>query len=86
MLMGDPLPDPRRWRAGGLRFLFTLREAGVPVFSAEYLALMAAMAAGVAGMGIDTYCTYIRCSLIKDECHLGRHRMRAVRSGPGLVD
>ena len=67
----------------GPRFLFTLREAGVPVLSAEYLA---PMAAGVAGMGVDTYYTTHRCVLIENDCHLDRHRMRAVRSGPGLVD
>lgn len=70
----------------GPRFLFTLREAGVPVLSAEYLAPMAAMAAGVAGMGVDTYYTTYHCVLIENDCHLDRHRVCAVRSGTGLVD
>lgn len=54
MPMGDPLPDPRRWRAGDPGSSSPSGKPGVPVFSAEYLTLMAAMAAGVAGMGIDT--------------------------------
>lgn len=54
------------------RFFFALREAGVPVSLTEYLGLMAAMDAGVAGTSLDDYYTLARCVLVKDERHLDR--------------
>ena len=53
-------------------FLFGLREAGVPASVTEYLALMGAMKAGVAGYSVDDFYYLSRATLVKDERHLDR--------------
>ncbi len=53
-------------------FLFALREAGVPASITEYLSLLAAMRAGVAGYDVEDFYFLSRAALIKDERHLDR--------------
>ena len=49
-----------------------LRKAAVPVSLKEYLALMEAMAAGVAAWQVDDFYYLARAALVKDERHLDR--------------
>ena len=51
---------------------FELRKASVPVSLKEYLALMEAMAAGVAACQVDDFYYLARSALVKDERHLDR--------------
>jgi uncharacterized protein with von Willebrand factor type A (vWA) domain len=51
---------------------FELRKASVPVSLKEYLALMEAMAAGVAAWQVDDFYYLARSALVKDERHLDR--------------
>ncbi len=53
-------------------FVFALREAGVPVSLTEYLALLAAMRAGVADYEVEDFYFLSRAALVKDERHLDR--------------
>ena len=53
-------------------FVFALRDAGVPVSITEYLALLGAMAAGVAGTNVEDFYFLSRATLVKDERHLDR--------------
>jgi uncharacterized protein with von Willebrand factor type A (vWA) domain len=49
-----------------------LRAAGIPASLTEYLALLGAMQAGVAGYSIDDFYFLSRAALVKDERHLDR--------------
>lgn len=53
-------------------FFYDLRKAGVPVSLKEYLALMEAMQAGVAGYAIDDFYYLSRAALVKDERNLDK--------------
>ena len=53
-------------------FVFALREAGVPASIMEYLALLGAMRAGVAGYDVEDFYFLSRATLVKDERHLDR--------------
>ena len=53
-------------------FVFALREAGVPVSITEYLALLGAMRAGVAGCDVEDFYFLSRATLVKDERYLDR--------------
>ena len=52
--------------------LDALRRHGVPVSLREWLDLMAAMEAGVAGWSVDDFHTIGRAILVKDERHIDR--------------
>ena len=54
------------------RFILSLRHAGIPASITEYLSLMGAMRAGVAGYDIDDFYYLSRTALVKDERHLDR--------------
>jgi uncharacterized protein with von Willebrand factor type A (vWA) domain len=49
-----------------------LRAAGVPASLTEYLALLGAMQAGVAGYSVEDFYFLARAALVKDERHLDR--------------
>jgi len=53
-------------------FFYELRKAQVPVSLKEYLALMEAMQAGVAGYSVDDFYYLSRTVLVKDERNLDR--------------
>ncbi|MFV3075671.1 vWA domain-containing protein [Niveispirillum fermenti] len=53
-------------------FFYDLRKAGVPVSLKEYLALMEAMQAGVAGYAVDDFYYLSRAILVKDERNLDK--------------
>ncbi|WP_160122378.1 vWA domain-containing protein [Rhodovarius lipocyclicus] len=53
-------------------FILQLRKAGLPVSLTEWLALMGAMKAGVAGYSIEDFYFLARATLVKDERHLDR--------------
>ena len=53
-------------------FLDRLRAEGVPVSLREWLDLMGAMQAGVAGWSVDEFYSVARVVLVKDERHLDR--------------
>ncbi|WP_044562184.1 VWA domain-containing protein [Azospirillum sp. B4] len=53
-------------------FFFELRQARIPVTLREYLALMEAMAAHVAGYSVDDFYHLSRTILVKDERNLDR--------------
>ena len=53
--------------------LFTeLKQAGVPVSLREYLDLLEATDAGVAGYSVEDFYFLARTALVKDERHLDR--------------
>ncbi|MSP31109.1 MAG: VWA domain-containing protein, partial [Acetobacteraceae bacterium] len=54
-------------------FLFSLRKAGVPVSTTEYLSFLGAIKAGVAEYSIDDFYYLGRAALVKDERHLDRY-------------
>ena len=54
------------------RFVFALRDAGVPASITEYLALLGAMRAGVASYDVEDFYFLSRATLIKDERYLDR--------------
>ncbi|MFN8981120.1 MAG: VWA domain-containing protein, partial [Alphaproteobacteria bacterium] len=53
-------------------FIIALRAAGVPASITEYLALLRALKAGVAGFDIEDFYHLSRAALVKDERHLDR--------------
>ncbi|QJE72980.1 VWA domain-containing protein [Aerophototrophica crusticola] len=53
-------------------FFYELRKAGVPVSLKEYLALMEAMQAGVAGFQVEDFYYLSRAILVKDERNLDK--------------
>ena len=53
-------------------FVLALRQAGLPASLTEYLALLRAMQAGVAGYSVDDFYHLSRAALVKDERHLDR--------------
>jgi uncharacterized protein with von Willebrand factor type A (vWA) domain len=53
-------------------FVHELRKAGLPASVTEWLALMGAMKAGVAGYDLDDFYYLARTTLVKDERHLDR--------------
>ena len=53
-------------------FVLSLRQAGVPASIMEYLALLGAMQAGVAGYSVEDFYFLSRAALVKDERHLDR--------------
>jgi uncharacterized protein with von Willebrand factor type A (vWA) domain len=53
-------------------FFYDLRRAGVPVSLNEYLALMQAMQAGIAGYAVDDFYYLSRAVLVKDERNLDK--------------
>ncbi|MBB1491392.1 VWA domain-containing protein [Paracoccus sp. MC1854] len=65
-------------------FLDTLRRHGVPVSLREWLDLMAAMQAGVAGWSVDDFYTVGRAILVKDERHIDRYDRAFAESFSGL--
>ena len=54
------------------RFILSLREAGVPASTTEYLALLGAVKAGVANGSVEDFYFLSRATLVKDERHLDR--------------
>ena len=65
-------------------FLDALRRHGVPVSLREWLDLMAAMQAGVAGWSVDDFYTVGRAILVKDERHIDRYDRAFAESFAGL--
>ena len=65
-------------------FLLALRGAGLPVSVTEYLALMGAMAAGVAEWSVEDFYFLARAVLVKDERHLDRFDRVFAESFKGL--
>jgi uncharacterized protein len=55
------------------RFFYMLREAGVPVSLTEFLALLEALKARVAGYSVDDFYFLARTVLVKDERHYDRY-------------
>jgi len=55
-----------------ISFFLELRAAKVPASLREYLTLMEAMRAGIAGFDIDEFYFLARATLVKDERHLDR--------------
>jgi uncharacterized protein len=55
-----------------VRFFFALRAAGIPVSITEFLALLAALAAGVAELSAQDFYYLARACLVKDERHYDR--------------
>lgn len=55
-----------------VRFFFELRSSGVPVSITEFLALLEALAARVAGASADDFYHLARACLVKDERHYDR--------------
>lgn len=53
-------------------FFYDLRKAGVPVSLKEYLALMEAMQAGIAGYAVEDFYYLARAILVKDERNLDK--------------
>ena len=53
-------------------FFYDLRKAGVPVSLKEYLALMEAMQAGIAGYAVEDFYYLSRALLVKDERNLDK--------------
>ncbi|OYQ37675.1 VWA domain-containing protein [Niveispirillum lacus] len=53
-------------------FFYDLRKAGVPVSLKEYLALMEAMQAGIAGYAVEDFYYLSRAILVKDERNLDK--------------
>ena len=54
------------------QFVLSLRQNGVPASITEYLTLLGAMQAGVAGYDVDDFYFLSRAALVKDERHLDR--------------
>ncbi len=54
------------------KFFFTLREAKLPVTLREYLTLIEALKAGVAGYSVNDFYYLARTSLVKDEKNLDK--------------
>ncbi len=65
-------------------FLDSLRRHGVPVSLREWLDLMAAMQAGIAGWSVDDFYALARVVLVKDERHLDRFDRAFAESFSGL--
>lgn len=55
-----------------VNFFFELRQAGVPVSLREYLTLLEALQAGVAGYRVEDFYYLSRSALVKDERNLDR--------------
>ena len=55
-----------------LQFFTSLREAQVPVTLREYLTLMEALDAGLAGYSVDDFYYLSRAALVKDERNLDK--------------
>jgi len=55
-----------------VQFFLTLRNAGVPVSLREYLTLLEAMRAGVAGYDVEHFYYLARSALVKDERNLDK--------------
>ncbi|MQP66249.1 VWA domain-containing protein [Niveispirillum sp. SYP-B3756] len=55
-----------------VNFFYDLRRAGVPVSLNEYLGLMQAMQAGIAGYAVDDFYYLSRAVLVKDERNLDK--------------
>ncbi len=55
-----------------LNFFYELKQAGIPVSVKEYLTLLNAMDADIAGKKIDDFYYLSRASLVKDERHLDK--------------
>ncbi|WP_142847844.1 VWA domain-containing protein [Telmatospirillum sp. J64-1] len=55
-----------------LTFFYELRKGGVPVTLREYLTLIEAVVAGVAGYSVDHFYYLSRSALVKDERHIDR--------------
>ncbi|MFT4078856.1 vWA domain-containing protein [Rhodomicrobium sp.] len=55
-----------------LNFFYELKNAGLPVSVKEYLTLLSAVDAGVAGKKIEHFYYLSRASLVKDERHLDK--------------
>ena len=53
-----------------VNFFFELKNVGVPVSLKEYLTLMDAMKAGVAGYRVEDFYYLSRAALVKDERNL----------------
>nr|MBP7340337.1 VWA domain-containing protein [Niveispirillum sp.] len=53
-------------------FFYDLRKAGIPVSLKEYLALMEAMQAGIAGYAVEDFYYLSRAILVKDERNLDK--------------
>lgn len=51
---------------------YKLRQGGIPVSITEYLSLLNALDAGVAGMDIDSFYYLLRTTMVKDERHFDR--------------
>ncbi len=65
-------------------FILALRQGGVPASITEYLALLAAMKAGVAEYSVEDFYYLSRAALVKDERHLDRFDRIFAESFNGL--
>lgn len=54
------------------KFVFALREAGVPASITEYLTLLGAMQAGIADYSVEDFYFLSRSALVKDERYIDR--------------
>lgn len=55
-----------------VQFFYTLRKAGIPASLREYLTLLEAMRAGVAGYDVERFYYLARSALVKDERNLDK--------------
>jgi len=73
-------------------FIIALRAAGVPASITEYLALLRALKAGVAGFDVEDFYHLARAALVKDERHLDRFDrvfgeiFKGLESPPGTAE
>ena len=65
-------------------FFFKLREGGVPVSTTEFLSLLAALQARVAGPSAEDFYYLSRACLVKDERHFDRFDRAFAEQQPGL--
>lgn len=65
-------------------FIDSLRRHGVPVSLREWLDLMGAMQAGIAGWSVDEFHTIARAVLVKDERHIDRFDRAFAETFAGL--
>ena len=73
-------------------FIIALRAAGVSASITEYLALLRALKAGVAGFDVEDFYHLARAALVKDERHLDRFDrvfgeiFKGLESPPGTAE
>ncbi len=69
-----------------VKFFFALRDAGVPATLPEFLTLLEALKAGVAGQTSESFYQLSRTCLVKDEGHYDRFDRAFARHFHGIED